>query len=98
MMYFTYVGKLTVRSENIFGGPMSGSNRTTEVITCRYCGHAKEDVTIETRFVYPAEIFPDQPPRIQSRNCSHYLDCNLQDKTVCTFAATSPGTNTPVNH
>ena len=65
---------------------MKMANRQTEVVNHRYCAHAQGKVRLKTRFVFPAGIMPDQPARITARHCSHYFDCNLQDKSACTFS------------
>lgn len=63
---------------------MDNKNRVTKEIIKSYCSHANCDVEIETLLVYPPEIFPDTAPRMNQRSCTHYLICNLQDKTACT--------------
>ena len=60
--------------------------KTSEVVQKRYCMHASEKVTISSRFAYPADIMPEMTPRITNRNCSHFFDCNLQDKSACVHA------------
>ena len=65
---------------------MSHKKRTVEKISCRYCSHAKSEITLTTSFVFPANFLPDQPPRLLSRECSHYFDCNLVNKKACTYA------------
>ena len=61
-----------------------------------YCNHAGETVTLETRYVVPADFLPDGPARLQTRNCSHFFDCNLQDKVACTHAISLPRKQQPV--
>jgi hypothetical protein len=63
--------------------------RKTEAITHVFCEHAQEEVELTTQIVFPVDIMPDQPPRITSRHCSHFFDCNLQDKSVCTLTLQS---------
>jgi hypothetical protein len=60
------------------------NNRVSQSRVQRYCAHANCEVEIETIYVYPADILPDTAPRMNQRTCSHYLQCNLQDKTACT--------------
>ena len=59
-------------------------NRVSKQVVKQYCSHANCDVEIETIFVHPADIFPETAPRMNQRTCSHFLDCNLQDKSACT--------------
>lgn len=63
---------------------MFNKSRVSKKVLKKYCSHANCDVEIESIFVYPADIFPDTPPRMNQRTCTHYLLCNLQDKTACT--------------
>ena len=76
---------------------MVTKNRTSEVISQRFCTHANAEVTITTSLVYPADMMPLQAPRLRSRRCSHFFDCNLQDKTACTFSVTSQQTSLAVD-
>ena len=62
---------------------MDVNNRVSQTRLQRYCSHANCEVEIETVYVYPADILPDTAPRMNQRTCSHYLDCNLQDKSAC---------------
>ncbi len=73
---------------------MLGKKRTSENVSHRYCAHAKSEVTLSTKIIFPADIMPEQPPRISSRDCSHYFNCNLLDKKACTYAV---HTSKPVN-
>ena len=59
-----------------------------EVVSKRYCNHASQEISLKTTYVFPADIFPETPPRLNDRSCSHYFDCNLQDKTACTYLIT----------
>jgi hypothetical protein len=65
---------------------VSGKKGTTEKVSRRFCAHAKTEVTLKSKLIFPADIMPDQPPRITSRQCSHYFDCNLLDKDACSYA------------
>jgi hypothetical protein len=76
---------------------MATKNRTTEIVSHRYCTHANAEVTITTDLVYPAEMMPLQAPRLRARRCSHFFDCNLQDKTACTFSVDKPQTTLAVD-
>jgi hypothetical protein len=63
---------------------MGVSNRVSQKRLQRYCAHANCEVEIETIYVFPVDTLPDTAPRMNQRTCSHYLRCNLQDKTACT--------------
>ncbi len=54
------------------------------------CVHADSPVTLVTRVAHPADPLPDSPPRILARNCSHYCDCHLQNKSECSYAVSAP--------
>jgi hypothetical protein len=65
-------------------GTMITRNRVRQEVVQKYCSHANCTVEIESILVYPAEILPETSPRMNQRTCTHYLMCNLQDKTACT--------------
>ena len=65
--------------------------RSYEVIRQCYCDHAGAKVTLESQYVEPSDFLPDGPARLHHRDCSHQLDCNLQDKSACTYAISMPG-------
>lgn len=50
-----------------------------------------EMVALEAKLVYPADIMPNQPPRVLSRRCSKAIDCNQLDRPTCCWAGTLPG-------
>lgn len=54
------------------------------------CERVGEEVSLEARVVYPAEILPDQPPRILGRRCSQGLECNQRNQPACCWAGTLP--------
>ncbi len=56
----------------------------------KYCEHVDQEVEIENEVVYPAEILPDQPPRIIARRCSNAIECNMLEKTACALCGTNP--------
>ena len=56
----------------------------------QHCEHAGREVEIQDEVIYPAEILPDQPPRIVAHRCSNALECNLMDKSACSFCGTNP--------
>lgn len=55
------------------------------------CDRVRQEVILEARVVYPAEIMPDQPPRVLAHRCSLGMRCNLFDKPACAWAGTLPG-------
>jgi hypothetical protein len=54
------------------------------------CERVGEEVRLEARVVYPAEILPDQPPRILGRRCSRGVECNQLDQPTCYYSGTLP--------
>jgi len=61
-----------------------------ESIKVQYCQHVSDEVALEVQVVYPADIMPDQPPRVLAHRCSHALICNLKDRPICVWAGTNP--------
>jgi len=55
------------------------------------CDRIGEEVTLEGRVVYPADIFPDHPPRIFGHRCQRAVECNLLDRPTCMWAGSLPG-------
>lgn len=66
------------------------SIKNWESIKMQYCHHINNEVTLEVEVVYPADIMPDQPPRVLAHRCSHALECNLDDRPTCIWAGTNP--------
>lgn len=64
--------------------------QTWQTVKVCYCEHAKADVSLEARIVYPAEFLPDLPPQITAHRCSHGLACNLEARPSCVWAGTNP--------
>ena len=93
------IGKLNLKKEldENLEVEVITKNQTSEIISHRFCTHANAEVTITTSLVYPVEMLPLQAPRLRSRRCSHFFDCNLQDKTACTFSVTSQQTTLAVD-
>jgi len=56
----------------------------------KYCERVGREVQIEDQVAYPAEILPDQPPRVLARRCSNAIECNLTDKAACSLCGTNP--------
>lgn len=61
-----------------------------EKIKIRHCDLAGCDVALEAQTVYPAEIMPDQPPRILSHRCSNGYGCALNHRGSCVWSGTNP--------
>jgi hypothetical protein len=55
------------------------------------CDRIGEDVALEALVVYPAEVLPDQPGRVQAHRCSQGLTCNALDRPTCCWAGSWPG-------
>lgn len=53
------------------------------------CERVEKTATLEAEVVYPADIMPDQPPRIIGHRCSEAVACNMIDKPSCVWAGTS---------
>ncbi len=61
-----------------------------ETVKVHNCPHVGSEVALEAQVIYPADIMPDQPPRITAHRCSHALHCNLVDKPHCIWAGNNP--------
>lgn len=48
-----------------------------------HCAHYDIPVLIESKVVYPSDLFAEMPQRILNRTCSHEFDCFLLDKSAC---------------
>jgi hypothetical protein len=64
--------------------------RTWQTIKLRFCHHVNQEVGLEAQLTYPADIMPDQPPRVTARRCSHAFACNLDNRPSCIWAGTNP--------
>ncbi len=51
--------------------------------TVYHCVHNDIPVRVETKVVYPSDLFAEMPQRILNRTCSHEFDCFLLDKSAC---------------
>ncbi len=47
------------------------------------CAHCSQPVVIESKIVYPSDLFREMPQRIAGRSCNHEFDCVLMDKSAC---------------
>jgi hypothetical protein len=41
------------------------------VIERRICELVRDEVSLEAKLAFPAEVLPDQPPRVLAHRCSH---------------------------
>jgi hypothetical protein len=67
------------------------TERTWEIIKVQFCDHVDCEVALEAEIVFPADILPDQPPRLGAHRCSYGADCRLLDKPTCQWAGGNPG-------
>lgn len=65
---------------------MSHQDRVSKTEVTHYCSHANCDVVLKSTYIFPSDIMPETPPRINQRSCSHYFTCSLQDKSACVYA------------
>jgi hypothetical protein len=61
-----------------------------QVEKVHYCEHVGQAIALEVELVYPADHLPDQPPHVVAHRCSKALECNQQDKMVCSYSFTNP--------
>jgi len=64
---------------------------TWQAVKTQVCERIGEEAALEVRFVYPADIMPDQSPRVIAHRCSHGMRCNQLGKPSCQWAGTLPG-------
>jgi hypothetical protein len=62
-----------------------------EPVKSQRCDRVGEWVRLEVRVAYPAELLPDQPPRVLARRCSHAMECSSIDRPACGWAGSWPG-------
>ena len=55
-----------------------------------YCHHVGKDVGLEAQVVYPADVLPDQPPRVICASLLACFVCNLDGRPSCMWAGTNP--------
>lgn len=55
-----------------------------------YCQHVGQDVALEAEVVYPADMLPDQSPRILAHRCSQGMACNQDGRPSCMWAGSNP--------
>lgn len=61
-----------------------------ETIRVQFCHRVGQQVSLEVQLVHPAEVMPDQPPRVLAHRCSLGTACNLFDKPACIWSGTQP--------
>ena len=64
--------------------------RKWEVIKVRYCSHVDSNVALEAQTVYPADVLPDQAPRVLAHRCSKSIQCMLMNKPSCMWSGSNP--------
>jgi len=69
------------------------ADKVWQVEQVKYCEHVGQNVEIESQVIYPADILPEQPPRVVAHRCSHSIECNLVEKPSCSLCGTNPDFN-----
>ena len=64
--------------------------RDWQTLKVRYCEHVNTEVGLEAEVVYPADILPDQSPRLLTHRCSQGYECALENKGNCVWAGNNP--------
>ncbi|MEJ2562688.1 MAG: hypothetical protein P8Z42_08355 [Anaerolineales bacterium] len=62
-----------------------------QVVKTQHCERIGKDASLEVHLVFPADILPDQQPRVLGHRCSHGLYCNQLHAPTCQWAGTLPG-------
>jgi hypothetical protein len=55
------------------------------------CDHLHREVSLEVELVLPADVLPEQAPRVLAHRCSYGASCNALDRPACAWAGTLPG-------
>jgi len=66
------------------------AEKTWETIKVRYCDVAGCEAALEAETIYPADILPDQAPRVGAHRCSRGYECSTLGKGTCLWAGTNP--------
>jgi hypothetical protein len=66
------------------------SEKVWQPIKVCFCEHIGEEVAFEAEMVYPADLLPDQAPRVLAHRCSQGLACNQDGRPSCIWAGTNP--------
>jgi hypothetical protein len=61
------------------------------VLKTQHCERIDDVAALEVHLVFPADILPDQAPRVVAHRCSHALRCNQMHAPTCQWAGTLPG-------
>ncbi len=70
---------------------MNITAKAWQTIKLNNCERTGKDVGLEALLVYPAEVLPDQGPRVQGHRCSNAEACNRVEKPSCVWAGARPG-------
>lgn len=54
------------------------------------CIFLQGKVCLEARVLYPADIMPDQPPRVLAFRCSSVQDCDRFNQADCPWGILTP--------
>ncbi len=66
------------------------SEKVWQPIKVCFCEHVNQDVAFEAELIYPADLLPDQAPRVIAHRCSHGMQCNQDGRSSCIWAGTNP--------
>jgi hypothetical protein len=66
------------------------TEKVWQPIKIHFCHHVGKEVAFEAELIYPADLLPDQGPRVNAHRCSRAIDCNLEGKVSCIWAGTNP--------
>jgi hypothetical protein len=69
------------------------SEKVWQPIKVCFCEHVSQDVAFEAEVVFPADLLPDQAPRVIAHRCSHGMQCNQDGRPSCIWAGTNPLVN-----
>lgn len=61
-----------------------------QTIKVCYCHHVGHDVGLQANVVFPADVLPDQFPRVIGHRCSDAFSCNLDGRASCLWSGTNP--------
>jgi len=67
------------------------AEKVWQAIRTYHCDRVNCDVELEAEAIYPADIMPDQAPRLSAHRCSHAQECMMMEKITCTWAGSNPG-------
>jgi hypothetical protein len=61
--------------------------RTVKETRCKFL---QDQVRLEARLLYAADILPDQPPRVLAYRCSDGQDCDRFNQADCPWGILTP--------